>query len=127
MNRQPPARPVFFNLTQIQMPVGAITSIVHRVTGVVLALGLPYSLYVLHLSLDSAQSYERLTRIAGTGLFKVAMVAFIWILSHHLLAGARHLLMDIGIGSHLAEARRSAWGVNIGAAVMAVVAAGVVL
>jgi len=30
MNRQPPARPVFFNLTQIQMPVGAITSIAHR-------------------------------------------------------------------------------------------------
>lgn len=127
MNRQPPARPVFFNPTQIQMPVGAITSIAHRVTGVVLALGLPFFLYVLHLSLDSAQSYERLTRIAGNGLFKVALVAFIWALSHHLLAGVRHLLMDIGIGSHLAEARRSAWGVNIGGAVMALVAAGVVL
>ena len=127
MNRQRPVRPVFFNLTQIQMPVGAITLIAHRVTGVVLALGLPFVLYVLHLSLDSAQSYERLTRIAGTGLFKVALVAFIWALSHHLLAGVRHLLMDIGIGSHLVEARRSAWGVNIGGAVMALVAAGVVL
>ena len=130
MNRQSPvrpARPVSFNLMQIQMPVGAITLIAHRVTGVVLALGLPFFLYVLHLSLDSAQSYERLTRIAGTGLFKVALVAFIWALSHHLLAGVRHLLMDIGIGSHLVEARRSAWGVNIGGAVMALVAAGVVL
>ena len=127
MNRQRPARPVFFNLTRIQMPVGAITSIAHRVTGVVLALGLPFFLYVLYLSLDSAQSYEHLMRIAGTGLFKVALVAFIWALSHHLLAGVRHLLMDIGIGSHLVEARRSAWGVNIGGAVMALVAAGVVL
>ena len=127
MNRQPPARPVFFTLTQIQMPVGAITSIVHRITGVVLALGLPYFLYVLHLSLDSAQSYERLTRIAGTGLFKVALVAFTWALSHHLLAGVRHLLMDIGIGSHLVKARRSAWGVNIGGAALALLAAGVVL
>lgn len=127
MNRQPPARPVFFNLTQIQMPVGAITSITHRVTGVVLALGLPFFLYALNLSLDSAQSYERLARIAGTGLFKVALVAFIWALSHHLLAGIRHLLMDIGIGSHLPDARRSAWSVNIGGAVMALVAVGVVL
>ena len=130
MNRQSPvrpARPVFFNLTRIQMPVGAITSIAHRVTGVVLALGLPFFLYVLYLSLDSAQSYERLTRIVGTGLFKVAMVAFIWALSHHLLAGVRHLLMDIGIGSHLVGARRSAWGVNIGGALIALVAAGVVL
>ena len=127
MNRQPPARLVFFNLTQIQMPVGAITLIAHRATGVVLALGLPFFIYVLYLSLDSTQSYERLTRIVRTGLFKVALVVFIWALSHHLLAGVRHLLMDIGIGSHLAEARRSAWGVNIGGAVMALVAAGVVL
>ena len=127
MNRHRPTRPVFFNPTQIQMPVGAITSIAHRVTGVVLALGLPFFLYVLHLSLDSAQSYEHLTRIAGTGLFRVALVAFIWALSHHLLAGVRHLLMDIGIGSHLVEARRSAWCVNIGGAVMTLVAAGVVL
>ena len=127
MNRQRPARPVFFNLTQIQMPVGAITSIAHRVTGLVLALGLPFFFYVLHLSLDTAQSYERLTRIAGTGLFKVALVAFLWALSHHLLAGVRHLLMDVGIGSHLDQARRSAWGVNIGGAMMALAAAGVVL
>ena len=127
MNRQRPERPVFFNLTQIQMPVGAVTSIAHRVTGVVLALGLPFFLYVLYLSLDSAQSYERLSRIAGTGLFEVVLVVFIWALTHHLLAGVRHLLMDIGIGSHLVEARRSAWGVNIGGALMALVAAGVVL
>ena len=62
MNRHRPARPVFFNLTQIQMPVGAITPIAHRVTGVVLAICLPFFLHVLYLSVDSAQSYERLTR-----------------------------------------------------------------
>jgi succinate dehydrogenase / fumarate reductase cytochrome b subunit len=127
MNRHSPARPVFLNLMQIQMPMGAITSILHRLTGVVLACGIPFFLYALHLSLDSAQSYERLTRIAGTVGFKVALVAFVWALSHHLLAGVRHLLMDIGIGSHLADARRSARGVNIGGAVMALVAVGIVL
>ena len=44
------------------MQVGAITLIAHRFNGVVLELGLPFFLYVRHLSLDSAQSYERLTR-----------------------------------------------------------------
>jgi len=34
-------RPVFFNLARIQMPVGALTSITHRVTGILLALGVP--------------------------------------------------------------------------------------
>lgn len=126
MSRQRPPRPVFFTLMHIQMPVGALTSIAHRVTGVILAMGIPFFFYLLHLSLDSAQSYERLRQMAGTGLFKVALIAFIWALSHHLLAGARHLLMDIGIGSHLAGARRSAWIVNLGGVAMALLAAGAV-
>ena len=127
MSRRAPVRPVFFKLTQIQMPVGAITSIMHRVTGVVLAIAIPFCFYALHLSLASAQSYERLTRMADTGLFKVALIAFVWALSHHLLAGVRHLLMDIGVGSHLVDARRSAWSVNVGGVLMALLAAGVVL
>ncbi len=127
MSRHPPPRPVFFNLIKIQMPVGALTSITHRVTGVVLALGIPLGLYALQLSLASAPSYDRLMRLASTGLFKAALVVFIWALSHHLLAGVRHLLMDIGVGSHLTNARRSAWAVNIAGVAMALLAAGVVL
>ncbi|MBY0409486.1 MAG: succinate dehydrogenase, cytochrome b556 subunit [Burkholderiaceae bacterium] len=108
MKRLVSSRPVFFKLTQIQMPMGAITSIMHRVTGVVLAIAIPFCFYALQLSLTSTQSYEHLTKMANTGLFKFALIAFVWALSHHLLAGIRHLLMDIGIGSHLADARRSA-------------------
>jgi len=125
--RSPAPRPVFLNLTQIQIPVGALTSIAHRVTGIVLALGFPFCLYALQLSLASAKSYEQLRGMAGSEWFKVALIAFIWALSHHLLAGLRHLLMDIGIGSHLADARRSAWAANVGGVVMAALAAGVVL
>jgi len=127
MSRRSPPRPVFFNLTRIQMPVGALTSISHRVTGIVLAIGIPFGMYAVHLSLASAHSYERLAHIANSGLFKAALIVFIWALSHHLLAGLRHLLMDIGVGSHLASARRSAWGVNVGGVAMALLAAGVVL
>ncbi|MEP7371194.1 MAG: succinate dehydrogenase, cytochrome b556 subunit, partial [Nitrosospira sp.] len=54
-------RAVFFNLTQIQMPVGAVTSIIHRITGLVLALGVPFNIYILDLSLQSPQSYARVT------------------------------------------------------------------
>lgn len=127
MSQRSPLRPVFFNLTRIQMPVGALTSIAHRVTGIVLALGISFGFYVLHLSLDSAQSYERLALIANTGLFKATLILFTWALSHHLLAGVRHLMMDIGVGSHLASARRSAWSVNVGGIAVALLAAAVVL
>lgn len=127
MIRRDAPRPVFFRLTRIQMPVGALTSITHRITGIVLALGIPFGFYVFHLSLASAQSYERLLRITNTGLFKAALILFVWALSHHVLAGVRHLLMDIGIGSHLARARRSAWSVNVAGIAMAALAAWVVL
>jgi succinate dehydrogenase / fumarate reductase cytochrome b subunit len=117
-------RPVFFNLAQIQMPVGALTSITHRVTGILLALGIPYGVYLLDLSLQSPQSFAQLTGLFHRWSFKVAAVVFIWALAHHLLAGTRHLLSDIDVGSLLPAARRSAWIVNVGGLVVALLAAG---
>lgn len=117
-------RAVFFNLTQIQMPVGALTSIVHRITGVLLAAGIPFSLYMLDQSLQNAQSYARVIELFDLWTFKVVALVFIWALAHHLLAGVRHLLSDIDIGSLLPVARRSAWIVNIGGLAVALLAAG---
>lgn len=50
-------RAVFFNLTQIQMSVGAVTSITHRITGILLAIGIPFCIYLLDQSLRDPQSY----------------------------------------------------------------------
>jgi succinate dehydrogenase / fumarate reductase cytochrome b subunit len=127
MSKRSPPRPVFFNLMQIQMPVGALTSIAHRVTGIVLVLGIPFCFYALDLSLDSAQSYERLAVIASTGVFKATLILFISALSHQRLAGVRHLVMVIGVGSRLTSARPSAWSVNVGGIAVALLVAGVVL
>ena len=51
----------------------------------------------------------------------------IWALAHHLLAGVRHLLSDFDVGSPLRLARRSAWFVNLGGALVATFAAGAML
>lgn len=53
----PLQRPMFLNLLQIQMPVGAITSILHRVTGVLLAVGVPLGMYLLWRSLDGEAGF----------------------------------------------------------------------
>jgi succinate dehydrogenase / fumarate reductase, cytochrome b subunit len=117
-------RAVFFNLTQIQMPVGAVTSIAHRITGILLAIGIPFGVYLLDQSLRDAQSYVWVTQLFTHPAFKVATLAFIWALAHHLFAGVRHLLSDIDIGSRLPAARRSAWSVNLGGIAVALLAAG---
>lgn len=112
---------------QIQMPVGALTSITHRVTGILLALGIPFSIYLLDLSLQGPQSYAQVVSLFDKLTFRGAAIVLIWVLAHHLLAGVRHLLSDIDVGSQLPAARRSAWIVNLGGVAVALLAAGVLL
>ena len=57
MTRSTDRRPVFFNLSQIQMPVGALTSITHRMTGVLLAIGVPFTIYLMDRSVQSQEGY----------------------------------------------------------------------
>jgi succinate dehydrogenase / fumarate reductase, cytochrome b subunit len=117
-------RPVFFNLMQIQMPVGALTSIVHRVTGVLLAISVPFGIYLLDLSLQDPHRYAQVTSLFDNRAFRAAAIVLVWVLAHHLLAGVRHLLSDIDIGSQLPAARRSAWVVNLGGIAVALLALG---
>ena len=117
-------RPVFFNLTQIAMPIGAVTSIMHRITGVLLALGVPCAIYVLQLSLRDEQGYLRAAALLGRFPSNALAAVFVWVLSYHLLAGVRHLLSDIDVGSHLHGARLSAWLVNGSAAVIVLLCIG---
>ncbi len=120
-------RPAFFNLMQIQMPVGALTSITHRVTGIFLALCVPFSVYLLDLSLQGPQSYELVIKLFDKLAFRGVAIAFVWVLAHHVLAGIRHLLSDVDIGSQLPAARRSAWVANLGGIAVALLAAGALL
>jgi succinate dehydrogenase / fumarate reductase cytochrome b subunit len=116
-------RPVFFNPLQIQMPVGALTSITHRVTGIFLALSIPFSVYTLDLSLQSPQGYAQVIAWFYKFAFRATAVVLVWVLAHHLLAGTRHLLSDVDIGSQLPAARRSAWLVNLGGVAVTLLAA----
>ena len=106
-------RPFFLNLLRIKFPVGAVTSIGHRISGVVLALWSPVLIYLLDSSLRSAQDYEWVRSLLDTTLAKGVALVMFWTFAHHFLAGVRHLLMDIDIGSSLPAARMSAWVVNI--------------
>jgi succinate dehydrogenase / fumarate reductase cytochrome b subunit len=97
------------------------------VTGLFLALSIPFSVYILDLSLQGPQGYAQVIAWFDTVAFKVAAIALAWALAHHLLAGVRHLLSDIDIGSQLPAARRSAWIVNLGGVAVALLAAAVLL
>lgn len=118
-------RPVFLNLWRIKMPVGAVTSILHRLTGVLLAAGVPLGMYLLWRSLDSEQGFAQVMALLHNVAFQAVVIVLVWALAHHLLAGVRHMLTDINIGSTLHTARRTAWAVNLSAAAVALLALGV--
>ena len=120
-------RPVFLNLAKIQMPVGSLTSITHRVTGVLLAVGVPFCIYLFDLSLQGPLGYGQAISTLDNLWVKGMLIVLIWALAHHLLAGVRHLLSDIDIGSQLPAARRSAWIANLGGVGVALLAAGALL
>jgi len=117
-------RPVFLNPLQIKLPVGAITSIGHRVSGVLLAVGAPAGLYLLALSLRSERGFEDALKLLASVPVKCAGVLLVWALAHHVLAGVRHLLSDFNLGSPLRLARKTAYLVNFGAAFFAACTAG---
>lgn len=121
-----PPRPVYLDLTKIQMPVGALTSIGHRISGVALAFGLPVAAWMFALSLRDEGGYAHVMALLGRLPFKVVVVVVVWALAHHLLGGVRHLLSDFDIGSPLRSARRSAWLVNLAGVVVALISAAVV-
>lgn len=114
--------PKFLNLLHIRFPIGAIASIGHRISGVLLLISLPILAIALERSLDSEAAFESLRRAVATPWRGLLLLALIWAVAHHVLAGVRHLLMDIGIGSPLAQARVSAWTVILMAAIIAAAA-----
>jgi succinate dehydrogenase / fumarate reductase cytochrome b subunit len=115
--------PAFFNPLQIQMPVGAVASIAHRISGILLAVGIPFSIYLLDLSSSGVDGFKQAQAMLYRLPVRILAILFAWALAHHMLAGVRHLLSDIDIGSDLRASRRSAWIVNCASPVFAVLAA----
>ena len=113
-------RPVFLNLFQIHLPVTALVSILHRVSGVGIILGLPVMLYIMYATLAGHAEYILMSSLASSFLGKITLLLIVIGSMYHMLAGARHSYDDF-TGSHaLSTAQRSAkvllviWGIWIG-------------
>ena len=101
-------RPVNLNLVSLKYPPMAIASIFHRISGIVLFLLLPIMLFIFGQSLQSEEAFMHVKSLLSHSCYKVIVWAFGTALVYHLLAGIRHLLMDIGLGEHLDAGRHTA-------------------
>ncbi len=94
-------RPINLDLFSFRFPITAISSILHRVTGVFLVIGVPIILWLLSLALSSQAGFNEAAQTVGAGFGKFVFWAILASLSFHIIAGVRHLLMDAGIGESL--------------------------
>ncbi|MBQ0753002.1 MAG: succinate dehydrogenase, cytochrome b556 subunit [Gammaproteobacteria bacterium] len=114
-------RPVNLDLTTIKFPVPAIASIIHRITGVGLFVALPIVLWMLDRSLASPESFVDLQEQLSTPLARVVVWGIVSMFIYHLVAGIKHLLMDLGIGETLEGGRNGAFIVLATSAVLSVI------
>jgi succinate dehydrogenase / fumarate reductase cytochrome b subunit len=94
-------RPVNLDISTITLPITAYASILHRVTGVILFGAAGVLLWMLDMSLASQDSFDALKVIFTHPVSKLVLWGILAALAYHLLAGVRHLLMDMGFGETL--------------------------
>ena len=102
----------------MRFPLTAIISILHRLSGVFIFVMLPWLLAMLHGTLASSASFAHLVPLHAGAKF------FLWLtlvaVGYHLVAGIRHVLMDLGFAESFKSATATAWVVLVVAAILAV-------
>jgi len=99
---------------QYRLPAAGVVSILHRASGALMFVLLPFIVWMLDTSLTSEVSYARFTAVFnGGGVFpgwfvKLVTLSLIWAYLHHFIAGVRHLWMDATHAVGLEFGRQSA-------------------
>jgi succinate dehydrogenase / fumarate reductase, cytochrome b subunit len=99
----------FADLPGYRLPAAGMVSILHRVSGVLMFLLLPFIIWMFDTSLSSEISFARFRAAFSGGLWflpgwfvKLVALALIWSYLHHFIAGLRYLWMDV---SHAATSK----------------------
>lgn len=89
-------RPLSPHLQVYRLPLTGLISITHRMTGVLLSMGLVLFVYVLYAIAAGEGVYQAMQAFMAFWLFKLVYWGFIYALFFHLCHGIRHLIWDIG-------------------------------
>jgi succinate dehydrogenase / fumarate reductase cytochrome b subunit len=115
-------RPVNLNLLAFRWPLPAITSILHRVSGVFIFFGIAALLYLLDLSLSSQAGFDEAAALLSGTAVKLIIWAIASGILYHLIAGIKHLIMDLGYGETVQGGKAGAVAVLVVSALAIAVA-----
>lgn len=100
-------RPKNLNLFTIRLPINALVSILHRVSGMALFAMLPFLLLLMHSSISSEDGFNLAVDVLDFWLVKLVLIGLAWAFFHHFYAGLRHLAQDLHWMHGLNQARYS--------------------
>ncbi|WP_416308482.1 succinate dehydrogenase, cytochrome b556 subunit [Neptunicella sp. SCSIO 80796] len=119
-------RPVNLQINTISFPPAAVSSILHRVTGVALFFALIFVIWAWAVSVSSADGFISIQQCLSSWCGKIIAIGTISALTYHVLAGLRHMVMDLGHWEELNSGNNSAKAILILWVVLTVIA-GVVI
>ncbi|MDC0598719.1 succinate dehydrogenase, cytochrome b556 subunit [Gammaproteobacteria bacterium] len=91
-------RPVNLDIGTIQLPLAALTSITHRISGIIVFVGIAFLLKLFDKSLSSQEGFNALQIYAQFTIVKFGLWAILSALAYHMVAGIKHLIMEMGVG-----------------------------
>jgi succinate dehydrogenase / fumarate reductase cytochrome b subunit len=103
-------------ITQImayKLPWAGKVSILHRISGLMLFIALPFLLYIFDLSISSEISFAKFQNFMQSSIIKLIVLALAWGYLHHFCAGIRFLLLDVHKGIEKHQIQKSAVGVLV--------------
>jgi len=111
-------RPLSPHLQIYRPQLTSITSILTRITGNALIVGIVLAVWWLLAAATSPGSFAVADRIATSWFGDLAFTASLWAVWYHYLAGLRHLYFDAGHGLDIATAEMLGWGCIGGSVVL---------
>jgi succinate dehydrogenase / fumarate reductase, cytochrome b subunit len=111
-------RPVSPHLQIYKWQVQMVTSILHRATGIALAVGILMIVWGILSLAAGEEAFNQFKICMGSPLGIILLVGWSWSLFYHLCNGIRHLIQDTGAGYTIPQFVRSSWMSIIGSFVL---------
>ncbi|AIT09469.1 succinate dehydrogenase [Candidatus Francisella endociliophora] len=93
------------SIKSYNFPITAISSILHRISGVILIIAIPLAVIGMNYSLAGPAGYKQVVAFLTQGWFSFFFWLFLSSITYHVYAGVRHMIMDMGFGESMKVAK----------------------
>jgi succinate dehydrogenase / fumarate reductase, cytochrome b subunit len=113
-----PSRPLSPHLGVYKFKYTLMTSILNRLTGLILSVGFLVLCWWLMAVAQGSAAQQRAQWLLACAPMKILYLALVFAFAYHLLAGIRHLVWDTGRGLERSQSHASAWLLGVGSVVL---------